>query len=378
MRLCFRNGLWAAAAVLACGGIASLTHGQVLQGAAGQTPTASKPLNIGDPAPALDIAEWVKGTPVKSFEKGHTYVVEFWATWCGPCIAGIPKLSELQTKYADKKVTVIGVSIDQSGMTAITPFMGKTGKKMEYTVALDKGGTVQSYMAAVGKGGIPYAFVVDAQGKVAWHGHPAEGLELVVMESAAGKFDAVKHPERIAKFRELDGKFSAAMQEKKWDECEKILDEIAVIRPDIANNLLVTHYWIKSGGKNDPTGAFTYAEKIAANELKDDGEMLMLLADKVVGSPTATPKELQFGTSLARRAVELTKGKNATAHVILSEGLKREGKYEEALAAAQKAVDATEEEMEKRYYGDRLTEIRKLKDDAAKAAEPKPTEPAKP
>jgi len=63
-------------------------------------------LNVGDPAPALTSGEFVKGEPVKEFAKGKTYVVEFWATWCGPCRASIPHLSKLQEQNHD--ITFIG------------------------------------------------------------------------------------------------------------------------------------------------------------------------------------------------------------------------------------------------------------------------------
>ena len=55
-------------------------------------------LNIGDPAPPLRIREWIKGEPVQGFEKGHVYILEFWATWCRPCIAAMPHLSALAEK----------------------------------------------------------------------------------------------------------------------------------------------------------------------------------------------------------------------------------------------------------------------------------------
>src|SRR3569833_317608 len=84
--------------------IAVITHAQ-----SDQSPL----LIIGDPAPPLRVREWLKGTPVQSLEKGKVYVVEFWATWCIPCIAGMPHLSDLARKYKDN-VTVIGIDIYES------------------------------------------------------------------------------------------------------------------------------------------------------------------------------------------------------------------------------------------------------------------------
>ncbi len=52
-------------------------------------------LSVGDAAPKLAVKEFVKGDPIAQLEKGKTYVVEFWATWCGPCRTSIPHLTEL-------------------------------------------------------------------------------------------------------------------------------------------------------------------------------------------------------------------------------------------------------------------------------------------
>src|SRR5436309_778886 len=66
-------------------------------------------LGIGDAAPKLALKEFVKGEPVKTFEKDTTYVLEFWATWCGPCKDAIPHVTELQKK--NPKVVFIGVNV---------------------------------------------------------------------------------------------------------------------------------------------------------------------------------------------------------------------------------------------------------------------------
>ena len=72
-------------------------------------------LTIGSDAPALDVEHWVqsgegKFGKVTKFEKDKVYVVEFWATWCGPCVASMPHIVETQKKYAEKGVQIVSIS----------------------------------------------------------------------------------------------------------------------------------------------------------------------------------------------------------------------------------------------------------------------------
>src|SRR6516225_10230386 len=78
-------------------------------------------LKVGDPAPKLEVKEFLKGEPVASLEKGKIYVIEFWATWCGPCRTSIPHVTELQKKHKD--VVFIGVSVWERNAAGIKPFV---------------------------------------------------------------------------------------------------------------------------------------------------------------------------------------------------------------------------------------------------------------
>src|SRR5215210_1132584 len=122
-------------------------------------PPAEKLPTTGDPAPPLLIAQWAKGTEVKRFEKGKTYVVEFWATWCAPCLTSIPHLTALQKKYKDNGVVIVGVTDED--LDTVRPFLKDRGDKMDYTVALDKeAATNAAYLGTANQRPLPHAFVV--------------------------------------------------------------------------------------------------------------------------------------------------------------------------------------------------------------------------
>ncbi len=151
---------------------------------------------IGDPAAKLDVAGWIKGEPVDLVKGDTTYVVEFWATWCGPCRQSIPHLSELQEKYKDQNVVFIGVS-DEDAAT-VKPFVDEQGDNMNYRVVIDnERKTTVGYMEAYGQNGIPTAFIVDKDLNVAWVGHPMAELDQVLEQVVSGDFDPAAFQEQM-------------------------------------------------------------------------------------------------------------------------------------------------------------------------------------
>lgn len=75
-------------------------------------------LRSESPAPPIKVDDWLRCEPLTSFEPGKVYLVEFWATWCGPCVAAMPHLMQLQEKYQDSGFEVVGVAASEEGPTA--------------------------------------------------------------------------------------------------------------------------------------------------------------------------------------------------------------------------------------------------------------------
>jgi len=174
------------------GVVGALVAGMTVAAVAGPS------LKVGDPAPKLETGKWVQGEPVKDFQKGKAYLVEFWATWCPPCRASIPHLNEIYEKYKDKGLVVIGQNCWEHDDDLVAPFVKKMGDKMTYRVALDdkttdkKGAMAKTWMEAAGRNGIPSAFLVDTKGVIAWIGHPMSLKDQVIEGVLAGTYDLSK------------------------------------------------------------------------------------------------------------------------------------------------------------------------------------------
>jgi peroxiredoxin len=93
--------------------------------------------------------------------KGKVVLVNFWATWCGPCRAEIPDFVEAYSKYKGKGFEIIGISLDQDGWTKVTPFAKQN--KINYPVVLGTEQVVENYG---GIEAIPTTFLVDKNGTI--------------------------------------------------------------------------------------------------------------------------------------------------------------------------------------------------------------------
>lgn len=125
--------------------------------------------------PGVKAAEFIlrdiDGKPVKlSDYKGKVVILDFWATWCPPCVKEIPHFNELTKDYAAKGLVVLGVSVDKEGVAAVQKFKKKN--EVAYRVAMVNDSTYkqyQSYLPEDERGGIPFTFVIDKEGVIRQH-----------------------------------------------------------------------------------------------------------------------------------------------------------------------------------------------------------------
>ena len=240
----------------------------------------AKKLTIGDTAPPIDIAHWIKGKKIEEFETGKVYIVEFWATWCSPCRASMPHLSKLQEQYTDYDVTFIGVSDED--LQIVISFLFKEDKKdgviqnerTRYTLTTDPDQSVKKdYFLAAGQRGIPSAFIIGKDTKVEWIGHPMsmdEPLEAVVKDTwdrDAFKIKFQLDRQAQEKLMERQKQFAAAMGAEDWATAVEL-------------------YWDSAGGLNR-------------------------VAWTIVDDANVKNRDFDVALKAAKRATELSEQKNA-------------------------------------------------------------------
>ena len=318
---------------------------------------AEATLRVGDPAPKLQTGKWVQGDPVKEFQKGKAYIVEFWATWCGPCRVSIPHLNETYQKYKDKDLIVIGQDCWERDESLVAPFVKKMGDKMTYRVALDdksaneKGKMAETWMAAAGQKGIPTAFLVDKQGVIAWIGHPMEMKEKTIDDVLAGTFDVHKAAAAYEKEQKAQAQMQTAwmsinkaMRQKNWDEAQTKLDEAEKLLPeDQRDSLDMTRMRILFG-KGDYPAAYDLAAKIS--EAHADNPMLQNeLAWQIATDPNIKERNLKLAETIANRANEGSHGKDAGILDTVARVKFMQGEKQQAIELQQKAVSLADGDM---------------------------------
>jgi len=312
---------------------------------------ADTTLRVGDSAPALQPGKWIQGEPVREFERDKIYIVEFWATWCGPCRVSIPHLNEIHEKFKDKGLVVVGQDVWESNEQEVPKFVQKMGEKMTYRVALDskneekdKGRMAATWMAAAGQNGIPTAFVVDKKGQVAWIGHPMELTDKLIEDVLAGTFD-VKEAAMARELREKNQaelqkrfrEYRTALSGKDWVAAEKALDEAEKLVPDQDRTMLKMPRFNLLLSKKDYPAAYKHAQEVSEAN-KENAMLQNELAWKILTDRALEERNLALAETIARRANTAAKGKDAAILDTLARALFMQDKKGQAIDVQKQAL----------------------------------------
>lgn len=336
---------------------------------AAQATSAADDLGIGSPAPPIDVEHWIQDgngffKPVTDFEPGHVYVVEFWATWCGPCITSMPHLAELQNQYRGEKVQIISISDEK--LQTVKDFLkqqapggdAKTFAEITsaYSLTTDPDRSAhEDYMEASEQNGIPTSFIVGKDSKIEWIGHPMrldEPLEQVV----GGKWDREKFKEEYQeqkRFEQVMQRIAMLAGTQKFDEAIALVQtEVdAAKTPESKEQMQMLLYNLKlSAGKVDEDVRTYFRAQL--EDMKGDPVAVGRFGYSIY---SALQNDVAVG-ELAGDAIEAIKAEVGGApaeyqpflYNQLAQLYEATDKLAEAIAAQEKAVEVSEGRAHKR------------------------------
>lgn len=258
--------------------------------------SAAELLTVGSTAPALDIEHWVHKdngfAPVSKFESGKVYVVEFWATWCGPCVASMPHLASLQKEMKDQGVRII--SISDEDLETVQKFLDREVRGAEpkaegetpptyreltsaYSLTTDPDqSSYTDYMEAAAQNGIPTAFIVGKDAKIEWIGHPME-MDGPLQAVVAGSWDREAFAKEMKARQEAEKAMQdifALLQKEDFDAAIKLIDEITAKSDNLQLKMLKLQVLIASE-KADAAAAHLAS---LLKELSDEPETVNMIS----------------------------------------------------------------------------------------------------
>jgi thiol-disulfide isomerase/thioredoxin len=290
-------------------------------------------------------AKNIQGEIAKNWEPGKLYLLECWATWCGPCIAAIPHVNELHEKYHDKGLRVIGMNVWEDGEEKVAAFVKKKGKGMSYPVVyVGKGGAFETeWLKAAGVTGIPTAFLVR-DGKFLLKTHPSQLTDEVIQSALEGDEGIKKLSEAVSA---MDQKRSAmmansrafyqAMTAKNVEEMNKHLEEAKALGlPEQQIQSMVLRMAI-----TQKDWASIQKHLDAATEKPMSGMFLYEASNAVLQDDTA-PESLVKTIATRFDEVHSAMRTGGMAHINQSRLQWRAGDKDAALVSAKKAVEESQ------------------------------------
>lgn len=305
---------------------------------------------IGERAPALSEVTWVKGEPVSSFEVDRVYVLDFWATWCGPCIRAMPHMNELASKHADD-ATFVGVHIwPRETSEPPAEWLAKReaeGKDVfSFAIAEDiDGRTAKAWMDPNARTGIPTTMVIDGQGRLVWMGHPME-LDEPLQQIIDGTYDLdAKLPEYRAQVAAASDMREAMAARDAGDPATMMRKALAAISaaPESYGHYASRVYQHLMVDAADKDLAEVFLSRVLTTPVGKDAYQLNGLAWAIATEFPEDRRDLGLAEVLARKSCEMLDYEDSSSLDTLARVHYELGNLDKAIEWQRKAVEKSGE-----------------------------------
>ncbi len=317
-------------------------------------------LRLGDTAPELRVSRWLRAEPIRGFEHGKVYVVELNGTWSPTFPGTMVFLSDLQTRYKDRGVSVVGVCVRESGRHAAETFLAGSPVEACYAIAADdvppppmgtpdnrawaeRGAMSVNWLKAAGRSAVPTAFIIDREGRIAWIGNtlaPRGELEAaltrVLSEGLTPEQSlalSLEYQARDQREKETDARWRRELADGKPRDALAIIDQLIALDPAYwlpertpdKFNILLTQ-------AGDAAGARALAVSALEGALNDAWKPLHEMAWTLLTAPAIPDRDLDLALRLAARADELTQHQQPDVLDTLAQAWFAKGDFDKAIA----------------------------------------------
>lgn len=342
-------------------------------------------LAVGDPAPALAASRWIGGRPIGRFEPGRVYALVFIDTRSAASLESLPHLADLAGRFKRRGVELALIVTDPPEREdEATGVLADLEPPLGIRIALDRydaqprrrrdeepeGDSWKAWMVPAGEEGVPTAFVVDGSGRIAWIGHPLDGLDDVVERMLSGGFDAAAEAAAAKQARLLEEAAFTAVERGRWDDALDTIRAMVAAQPRLAGRAAGMKVEVLLFQKGDLDAGCAAAADLLDGPADHDAELLNDVAQRILDLPGATPAAIAVALRLAARADDLLDHADPFALDTLAHAHFLAGDRAEAVTLQEKAVELVGEQgdkSEKRAFRRRLRTYRE-----ALAEEPSP------
>ncbi len=316
-------------------------------------------LHVGDPMPEVKYSKWLKGTPITTFKDDQVYIFEFWATWCGPCIAAMPHLSELAKKY-EGKANFIGVNVYEktgnkpyeSSLADVEKYVGSSGDRMSYHVIADNNAQdmANNWLKAAGIAGIPSTFVIS-KGRIVWIGHPIK-LDTVIDLVINGTFDVATFKTKYEKesmastklvsdLFKANGAIDSAIVQKNFEKAFKLMDQGEIEIPQMKLSFIAKRFQTLLNYYPE-NKALAYARRLN----KDSGTFLYMTAFTIIEKDGLSKQAYEYASGIVKK-------KASTNSILMSKLALSQFKakdFNAAIKSQEKAIELVKTELKDPQY----------------------------
>ncbi len=254
-----------------------------------------KVLKPGKDAPAVNPLKLIQGDlPDLKTETGCV-LVEFWATWCVPCMKSIPHLNKLYGELKDRGLQIIAVSEEEDKI--VSEFVKKKGVAMSYPIASDKDGEMaNNWLKAANQEGIPCAFLVGRGGRVLWIGNPLdEKFEPTLRKALTGRYDPVMRK----KTEPMIDAARKCVDVRNWTEGYKHYDEAIETDPRLLLDITIERFKVTLLKEKNPKAAGEWLVDNARKRYGSDPVALQELVNMIVKDPEVVPRDVAVAAAIA-------------------------------------------------------------------------------